>query len=210
MRRGTAAPTFLQGTGVRRIDDMSGEAVLPGRQALRLRTRADHDAVDRAFGRFGLADADGYGRFLLAQAAAVPAVEDALDRAGAARVVADWDERRRGHLLAADLADLGLRPEPAAPLELVAGDGGMLHEEVLGAIYVLEGSRLGGAVLARSVDAALPCRFLRAGNSARWQALVGQIDRELAAPAQQDAAVIAARRVFACFAAGASAVVEGH
>lgn len=73
-------------------------------------------------------------------------VEDALNEANAEIHLPDWHERRRTMALRSDLNLMGLAiPEPA---QVTPFRG---EAEVLGAIYVLEGSRLGGAVLIRTV-----------------------------------------------------------
>ena len=60
-----------------------------------------------------------------------------------------FEPRRRGALLAADLAALGVDPAaiPAAPPPALAGPA-----SALGALYVLEGSTLGGRVILRHLD----------------------------------------------------------
>ena len=79
------------------------------------------------------------------RAGAFMGVEAALDGADAEIHLPDWHERRRSRALRSQLRLMGLvLPEPAA----VAPFRG--EAAVLGAIYVLEGSRLGGAVLIRS------------------------------------------------------------
>ncbi|MGY1841211.1 MULTISPECIES: biliverdin-producing heme oxygenase [unclassified Modestobacter] len=71
--------------------------------------------------------------------------------ADAARV--EWSRRRRSHLFAADLTELGAPPaEPPAQPELVAVAG---TDEALGRLYVLEGSTLGGVFIDRHL-ATLP------------------------------------------------------
>jgi len=68
-------------------------------------------------------------------------VEAALEQGGADRVVGDWHERRRAELICQDLAEFGdlcAQPEPDRTL----AD----QPELLGALYVLEGLRLGGAL----------------------------------------------------------------
>lgn len=171
------------------------------RYALRSRTAEYHDRVDTLFSRTDLTDRAAYGRFLQAQAAAHFAAEDALDLAGAGAVLPDWDARRRSALLALDLADLGLSaPEPAA---IAFGS----EAAILGGVYVLEGSRLGGALLKRSVPAAFPARFLGASDSAAWRSLLATLDARLQSPAAVDLAVDAAARVFLLFEASAQRVL---
>lgn len=179
------------------------DRVQGARWALRDATRDEHDAVDSAFGRHDLSSLAGYSRFLDAQARAFVAVERAIDASGATGVIQDWHERRRADLLLADLNDLGLTaPAPVEPPVLTS------EAEVLGAVYVLEGSRLGGAVLFRTAPFDAPRRFLEPdGTGPRWRSLVALLDARLIDTDQIDAAVRSARSVFRCFheAAGAAA-----
>lgn len=172
------------------------------RLELRAATAAAHAAVDRAYSGFDLSRPAGYRAFLDAQNACLAPLEDALTSAGAQRLLPDWRHRRRAALLAADLADLGAaaraRPHPLLDLEL--GE----PAAVLGALYVLEGSRFGSAVLARRLPPAAPARFLgAAAEPDRWRVLVAAMDRHLGSEPALAAAVACARAVFAAFAAAA-------
>lgn len=168
------------------------------RQVLRQATAADHDAVDRLFGGYDLSDPNDYADFLIAQAAAFLPVEDAIDRSEPSLVVPDWAERRRSALLQADLATLD-RDIPGAP-PLVAFT---TREATLGAVYVLEGSRLGGQMLARTVYPGAPKSFLSANSSSHWRSLLSTLEKELVTDKQRATAVAAAREVFALFQKGA-------
>lgn len=169
------------------------------RAALRAATAADHERVDAAFARFNLSDRESYTAFLRAQAAAMLPVEAALDLAVPA---ADWPARRRGHLLCADLAALASSPPPLLASPVLAGAA-----EQLGALYVIEGSRLGGAMLVRSVPAEFPRSFLGANDSRLWRDLLDLLDAQLDTPDRLARAEAAAKRVFAMFEA-ASAPLE--
>lgn len=162
---------------------------------LRERTRSAHDRVDAAFGRFDLADRLAYGEFLAAQAAAILPVEERLTATGAAQISPAWQEHRRARLLLADLASLGLKLPP-----LVGAPVLPCTEAVAGALYVLEGSRLGAKLLSRTVPAAFPSSFLNAPQDAgRWAGFVKSLDLLLDTPHRQGVAVAAALETFACF-----------
>ncbi|SFP73133.1 biliverdin-producing heme oxygenase [Sphingomonas rubra] len=134
---------------------------------LRSHTAPAHDAVDAAFGAHDLSAPDSYRAFLLAHALALPAAEAVF---AAHADLPPWRERTT--LLAADLADLG-RAMPA-PL---AFDLPALPGAAWGALYVTEGSRLGGIMLARGVPATLPSRYLGARHrSGEWRTLLAAID----------------------------------
>lgn len=140
-------------------------------QQLRAETAADHDRVDMLYGRFALDDAADYRRMLIAHAAALPAVEAALD-------VADdlpaW--RPRTPLIAADLAAFGVAMPTPSPF--AAPDDASRW----GALYVIEGSRLGGTLLARSVPPGLPSAYLAASHQpGEWRALLAALDARAAA-----------------------------
>jgi len=176
---------------------------LSARAVLRTETRAEHDRVDAAFSVYDLSSPDGYRGFLMRQAAAHLPVERALDAAGVAEAVADWPARRRGAQLCADLAELG-----AGDVDEAGFAGFATPAEALGGLYVLEGSRLGGAMLVKQVGEGLPRRFLGEGSSAGWRALLAVLEAKLTSPQAIDEAVKGARAVFGCFEAAAGRRVE--
>ena len=176
---------------------------MSARLALRSATAPDHARVDALFSSADLSRPAGYRHFLSCQAAAHLPVERAIDAADLAAKPEDWPARRRGAELRADLLELGgdeIREQPFA----LAKD----EAAVLGAVYVLEGSRLGGALLRKRVSPGLPTRFLSAGRPGAWRALVELLDRRLDTPAAIEAAVASARSVFLCFEAGARGRME--
>jgi heme oxygenase (biliverdin-IX-beta and delta-forming) len=161
------------------------------RTSLRAATAADHERVDASFARYDLADRSGYAAFLRAQAAALLPVEAALEDAS---VVPDWPVRRRGHLIRADLTALRSVVPPLLSPPTLAGEA-----EQLGALYVIEGSRLGGAMLVRSVPSDFPHSFLGAHDSRLWRDLLDILDARLNTPESLARAATAARHVFALF-----------
>jgi heme oxygenase len=119
-------------------------------------------------------------------------------------VSAHWHLRRRGDAILKDLEALGSDlPQPTAPPAFGT------PAAVLGGIYVLEGSRLGGALLSRSLPATAPRAFLAApGDSRRWRKLLEDLERLLYRHDLVSAAVAAAVDVFACFAAAGRRELE--
>ncbi len=172
------------------------------RFALRAATSDAHERLDARFSTFDLSHPDDYGAFLRAQAGAFFPMEDALDATRTDTVVADWPERRRSPALRADLAVLNL-PEPA-PVAVPALNS---QAAILGALYVLEGSRLGGAMLLRQVPDTLPKTFLTPGNPAAWRAFVKVLDERLSSQADIDEAACVATSVFDAFASSASNIL---
>jgi heme oxygenase len=142
---------------------------------LRAATAGAHDRVDAGFGGYDLAAAAGYRGFLLAHARALPAAERRMAMLPFAATLAP-----RMPLLMRDLAALGVPAPPAMSLESDADEA-----SAWGLLYVVEGSRLGGAVLARGVPADWPAAYLGAVHPAgQWRAIRGAID---AAAEGQDA-----------------------
>ena len=163
------------------------------RSALRAQTADCHAAVDTLFGSFNLSRTQDYKAFLRAHARAVPSVEHALEEAGINSLLPDWPERRRAHLLAADIRELDDRlpvplPRPALRCEAA----------VWGAAYVLEGSKLGGALLAKAVPDHLPSSYLSPqGPKGAMRLFMDRLDASKVD--DPGAAVAAARDVFDLF-----------
>ncbi|CAN5366446.1 hypothetical protein BH10PSE13_BH10PSE13_16210 [soil metagenome] len=164
------------------------------RDALRRATRDAHEAVDASFSRFDLSDTDAYRTFLIVHAQVVPALEAWLN-VHQPDSLGGWRTVRRGPALLADLAALG---EPAPPT--VAIDLPDDTATICGATYVLEGSRMGGALLSRRVPAGLPADYLRApSQSALWRSFVADLDRLLPDAQAIERAGAAALATFALF-----------
>ena len=166
-------------------------------QALRAATADKHEAVDATFARYDLADAGDYAAFLTAHARVLPAVEHAL-----ADVEALPSFAPRTPQLAADLSALDrLMPAPdmVSPPASDAAAWGML--------YVIEGSRLGGAFLARAVPDPLPKAYLSAAHErGGWRQLLQSLDAAAANGGGMwvHDAIAAARATFDLYAAAAN------
>lgn len=121
------------------------------RDTLRFRlkdaTAEAHARLDARMADQDLSDRGVYGRFLQAHAAVIGPAERALEQAGVSRLLADWPERRRAPALTSDMDRLRLTGGGAWE-PVIAGEA-----ESFGALYVLEGSRLGGRILASRVEA---------------------------------------------------------
>lgn len=162
---------------------------MSARAILRSATAAKHDVVDAAYSRFDLTDPVSYGHFLTAHARALPAIEAALAACDTIPAFAP-----RTAALRTDLAALGLEmpdPLPFAPPEIEAA--------AFGALYVIEGSRLGGAMLAKQVPAFLPHAYLSATHQpGSWRAFGELLDRaeKAGGPGWLDRAIAAAEVTF--------------
>ena len=120
---------------------------------LRAATASAHEALERDLGwEARVATLSGYrdllGRLHGFHAAWEPAIGAALDDA------AFFDARRRLAPLGDDLAFLGLSGSEIAALPLARPIGLADPASAMGALYVLEGSTLGGRVIGRHIAAA--------------------------------------------------------
>ena len=169
---------------------------MKARAFLRDVTREAHERVDSRLSVFRLSDAEEYADFLALQAAAFIPVEAALDRAGASRLLPDWDQRRRSEALIADLEALG-RPAPIANGAPAYAD----DAAIWGGLYVIEGSRLGGAMLRKSVPADFPQAFLspQQSRNSSWPKFVAAMERSLYEDPALQRAGSSAIDTFACF-----------
>lgn len=163
-------------------------------------TRTDHDEVDRLFGTLGFANAEAYGHFLTAHARALLPIE-AWFHGAPADIAGRVD---RGAALRADIAALDLPLPAPEPLDW-SHDSATLR----GVAYVLEGSRLGGAMLARQVPEGLPRAYLGAVHApGGWRNFLDAMETEAASmnSAWRERALEGARRAFATFARAARSV----
>lgn len=183
----------------------------PAHKALRDGTAAAHESVDAAFAGFDLTDRESYAAFLRAHAEVVWPLEASLP---GERLIPDWEARKRGALLKEDLAFLrhsGDRrdPEPqAASLDAFDPDDSWDDAAIAGALYVLEGSRLGGRFLARGLPVGFPRAYLDSNQPPeKWRALLDQLDTHLTG-AKLEPALAAAHRVFLAFERAASRWVK--
>lgn len=184
---------------------------------LRARTAAAHARLDDGLARADGLDAEHYAAFLRASLAVVGPLEPALARWLPAAVTPS-----RAAALRADLAALTADDAMGvgAPLaECASGESSALPAisslaAAWGAAYVVEGSALGGMVLAERVEAlqgaAAPVRYLRLRGRAtaeHWRTFVAELaraERGFDAGAREEACAAAC----ALFAAYAAAFVE--
>ncbi len=162
---------------------------------LREATGAAHARVDALFGRFDLARRDDYAGLLAAHAEALLPVEALLDQGGAEAITEDWPQRRRAGVIQVDLDALGISVDASETTEFVPTAAAMA-----GMLYVLEGSRLGGRFLARSVPDSWPRAYLGSSQPPHmWPELLEKLDALLSGPESLELAVTAANQTFGRF-----------
>ncbi|WP_246018309.1 biliverdin-producing heme oxygenase [Pelagibacterium montanilacus] len=176
--------------------------------ALRAATTHMHGQLDAL--DIDLSSRSRYCDFLLWQAGLVPALERHLESNGVGMLLTDWSERSRRDALASDLCQLELaQPALAASLSNASGLDAPEHNvgALWGIAYVLEGSRLGGKMLARAVPETLSqsaSSFLSHGRYTNlWPRFVAALDAARLSGAEMAAAIAAANAVFKLFAGSA-------
>src|SRR5689334_20031028 len=120
-------------------------------QHLKFATAAAHSSLECVLAKRGYFDGrEQYIQYLQRFLAFQQEAEGVLDIAMTTEAVPDWQQRRRAHLARTDLATLGA-PERAFPQSSGHLPPVTSCEHVLGLVYVLEGSTLGGAWLLRQL-----------------------------------------------------------
>jgi heme oxygenase (biliverdin-IX-beta and delta-forming) len=165
---------------------------------LRTITRDAHEDIDRAFGSFRLTDAADYARFLRAHARVLPVAEQRL---APSTLLAEWQPRAQA--LREDLAQLRCPLPPALPLAAPQSEAARL-----GALYVVEGSRLGGVMISRSVPADLPRAYLSAAAPQSWRALLALLEGH--DEIFESAVITSARQMFAWYGRAAELELAVH
>ncbi len=189
-------------------DAVTTASALTVRQALRAGTAATHQALDQLWDGKSLGHREHYVRFLAASADALLPIEAGLARAGMAQLLPDWPLRQRSEAIAADLAGFGLAPPRTDPASIAS------RPAMLGTLYVLEGSRLGGALLLRQIQASDDClihanhRYLAHGQGGGlWRSFLAGLDRADPNRAELDLMIEAARDAFGRFDTAARAAL---
>lgn len=180
---------------------MTPQAILPAHETLKAATADLHRAVEKGFSPLDLARPADYRQFLAAHALVIPPVEEALEDAGIAALLRDWPTRTRRDALRKDLAILGLEMPKAGP-----GPDLPTAASMLGAAYVLEGSRLGAQVITRMIGqnsdpkVMEATHFLKHGTGARlWPSFLAILNENVTGQAAIGEAQNSARRVFSLF-----------
>lgn len=163
-------------------------------------TRTSHSLLDVALAKLDLGIPLYYEGFLRSQAEALFPIEAALEVGGIERYIPDWQSRVRTPALQRDLRTLGIEyiPLPMPDFQSAA--------EMLGAVYVLEASRMGERVmLARLAehpdsDAMNATAYLRHGFGKRfWPSFLALLESHPAAQADPAGVVRGAQIAFGMF-----------
>ncbi|MGV7193450.1 biliverdin-producing heme oxygenase [Xanthomonas axonopodis] len=149
----------------------------------------------------GRVDSAAYVQILRRHHAFLSGFEAQLGNWLATLVGNGWHYRRRVPALRDDLRALGQQPDLPAALPATADDAARW-----GMLYVIEGSQLGGRVIARSVRKQQPAlagalRYFEMADDdpAGWRRFQAALDRRLATPSARDAAIDGAQAMFAHF-----------
>lgn len=161
---------------------------------LREETRAEHDAIELALDwEARAASRESYAEWLAQMHGFHRLWEPAI--AGALSNPTFFDPRRKLHLLEEDLRTLGAKPHQGPSAMAFA-----TQAEALGSLYVLEGSTLGGQLIARHVRSSLGFEpAYHGGYGARtgemWRSFRQRLEA-VTAPADEDATIAAAAKTF--------------
>ena len=188
------------------------------RDRLKMSTRALHQRLDSHPAMAGLMEpglsparyAALLRSFGVAYAQLEPEIENAVARVGAAL---DYTERRKLPALERDLSALGAssRLDAHGPLPWRIESVGALA----GTLYTVEGSTLGGQVIARSLAKHLSLGPSNGGaffggygekTRERWLSFLGFLEQAGHSAAERDAAEAYAQRTFELFAAALDAI----
>jgi heme oxygenase (biliverdin-IX-beta and delta-forming) len=184
----------------------------PLRERLRAATHALHRALDEQLAGIDLGEPSGLRIHLSVHAAVLGTLEPALEAGGVQRWLADWEMRRRLPGLEADLLAHGGAiavgdAASAAVRRLAQGLGD--RAAILGAAYVLEGSRLGIRFLAgRIAPGPAGARFLEEPVAAQlWRSFLMQLEAGPWTEEAQQRAIATARATFSAYACAAQAIL---
>jgi heme oxygenase len=196
-----------------RTEHHPSQGLPSARASLRSATRAAHERMEAGL---QLISPDLTRGEYIATLRRFLAVHTVLDRelevhvAELRRLGFEWELRGKVSLLRRDLDVLGSSP---CSLDQAARLPSLLPTafHALGALYVIEGSTLGGMVISRHLERALRigpadgASFFYgqgAATGARWKQLCGLLERRLADPRSLEQAVSGANTTFSLFVEG--------
>lgn len=181
----------------------SPRSLRTARALLRTATSELHARIDTALSGSFDTDLGAYTGFLQSLSRGVFPLERLFEKSGVERLLPDWPERRRAAALRQDLAALGVEAPEPADMAPAGGDAWLF-----GALYVLEGSRLGGKLLLKQVlanpdpRARMATAYLSQGaDKALWPSFLLRLEASDAVAKSPDQAVAGARAAFVQFGA---------
>lgn len=154
----------------------------PRMSQLKRTTAEVHDDLDqKVISQSPFASKENYGDFLRFQFLLLNHVEPLYKSQQLATLFADLANRNRTEVIALDLQDLGMKAEGLA--QQIKLDNLTLAQAV-GWLYVIEGSKLGAAMLAKEVtqlglDADFGARFLAGpgnGRGSQWREFMQAVE----------------------------------
>lgn len=176
------------------------------REILRAKTASLHQQTEQHLDWGSIfSSREGYGRFLQTMFRITAGADQAVERQWSENPPAWFADRRTSAWVAADLEQLQL----AAPTEQADFQFADSPPKVAGVLYVLEGSALGGAILAKRLEQQLHISAENGGKylngygkrtGEHWRQVIDWLDQVLAEPASLDAAIDAARQTFDLYA----------
>lgn len=181
--------------------DIALEApVAAARTLLRDACKATHARLDARLSQVNFDDSRDYAEMLSRMSAPLSALETGLTAGIAPALFTNWAARLRSHALRKDLAFLDT---PFLSRQGAAVDD---EAEAFGTLYVLEGSRLGGQVLAQMARSSRDPRVQTAthyfGHGARaglWRSFLEKLESSPAVQGDMKRAKRAALRAFETF-----------
>jgi len=171
------------------------------RNFLRVATANLHTNLDRKIAPLLTGDERAYRHFLQRTALVLLPLEQALQVANVAGLLTDWPQRRRSDALISDLHSLQMNV-PQAQTLVISGD----EAQILGMLYVLEGSRLGAEHLLKIVSKSdsptirSATSYLAHGaGESLWQSFLMHLERSHHAQTHRDITLAGATLVFTMF-----------
>lgn len=158
-----------------------------------------HLAVDQKISGFLDNNANGYRKMLALHGQIIPGAEDFLKKHKHLKDMPDLDSRWRSEAIRSDLETLDETPLPAIDMSFLNA-----QPFSVGVMYVLEGSRLGGRMIANQLGnvatAELPKRFLMHGSEQRlWNSFVAWLNVLQWSAQEERLAVQGAKEVFSAY-----------
>ncbi|RTL53789.1 MAG: heme oxygenase [Bradyrhizobiaceae bacterium] len=176
---------------------------------IREATHHSHRRLDLALSWLDLKQPRYYAGFLRSQAEALLPLESALEAGGIPDILSDWPLRARSAALQLDLDVMNISPVPLPTPDIGSA------AQMLGAVYVLEASRMGARVmLARlaqhpesmSIEAT---KYLKHGFGKRfWPTFLDVLENHPAAKSDVSGVLLGAQTAFSMFETALAPVVS--